>query len=357
MKSVLGSIWFWLAMLLVFLAIILYDSDLEKEAISKYVKGKMKLTDVHFSEMDKSFEQARIFADEVEMDDSQTNMIASRVRALFFDKQVATRTANVVASMAYKNPYEIKFVGDVRMHSSDNERLRSDEMRYFVSRKEIYTSCPVTIWKDDLVLTGREMQFNTETKTGVIKRDILIRIWRPASGTAKAERPAASGSRTVIPVAPPPAQTAGADSKARQIRALAPVVQMMLRSMGLPGIMAGRSESIRMLLVMADRFSAAPGGVSLPGLPGLSVLGKGPGGFPTLDSAGKMLQGFGILPGAGASEPHPMPAMASPAATGMASGSASATEKKPGEEFPPRVPVEWLMQKNGAAIASPGGNK
>ncbi|MBF0498617.1 MAG: LPS export ABC transporter periplasmic protein LptC [Candidatus Riflebacteria bacterium] len=200
MKSIFSNIWFWLAVLILFLAVIFRDSDLEKDAASKYIKGKMKLTDVHFSEMDKGVESARVFADEVEMDDMQTNMVATHVHALFFDKQnasgtteqvatgtaeqVATKTADLTASSATKNPYEIRFFGDARLRTSENERLRADELRYLISRKEIYTSCPVTIWKDDMVLTGKELRFNTENREGDLKRDILIRIWKKASETA-----------------------------------------------------------------------------------------------------------------------------------------------------------------------------
>ncbi|MFZ2956870.1 MAG: LPS export ABC transporter periplasmic protein LptC [Candidatus Ozemobacteraceae bacterium] len=189
MKSIFSSIWFWLMVLLLFLAVIFRDSDLEKDAASKYVKGKMKLTDVHFSEMDQGSESARVFADEVEMDDMQSNMVASRVHAIFFDKYEATKTADLTASSATKNPYEIRFFGDSKLRTSENERLRSDELRYFISRKEIYTSCSVTIWKDDLVLTGKEMRFNTERREGTINRDILIRIWKTASGSVSTSVP------------------------------------------------------------------------------------------------------------------------------------------------------------------------
>ncbi|NLI76983.1 MAG: LPS export ABC transporter periplasmic protein LptC [Candidatus Riflebacteria bacterium] len=184
--------WFWFLVLMVFLIIILKDDDLEKDVQSKYQKARMKLTDVHFSELDQGFEHARMYADVVDMDDSQNNMNASRVRTLFFDKEVATRTGQLVASWAFKTPFEARFWGDVRMRSSDGQRMRSEELRYFFSRKELYTSMPVTIWKDDMIITGREFRYNTQDRTGSLERDVLIRIWPSASETAAASRSAAA---------------------------------------------------------------------------------------------------------------------------------------------------------------------
>ncbi|MBF0545139.1 MAG: LPS export ABC transporter periplasmic protein LptC [Candidatus Riflebacteria bacterium] len=186
MRSIFGSIWFWLAMLLIFLGIIFKESDIDKDAGSKYFKAKMRLRNVHFSQMDKEFEELRVFADELEMDDGQNVMIASKVRALFFDKNCATKSAELIASHADKNPFEIKFYGDVRVKTSENERLRTDELRYFASRKELFTTCTVTIWKDDIIITGRELKYNTQTKLGSLAKDVLIRIWnKQASPSTK----------------------------------------------------------------------------------------------------------------------------------------------------------------------------
>ncbi len=182
MKGIFSSVGFWMFMLIIFLVVLMWRDDLE-EARTKYVKQKMRLTDVHFSEMDKGFEAVRFFADVVDMDDSQNNMIATNVRALFFDKQVATRSGELLASNAQRTPYEIRFWGDVRLHTTDRERFRAEEARYFQNRKELFTTCPVTIWKDDMIITGRELRYNTSTREGELKRDVLIRIWPAASAT------------------------------------------------------------------------------------------------------------------------------------------------------------------------------
>lgn len=186
MKDMLGQPWFWFLVLLGFLGMILWDDDIEKEIQSKYAKQRMKLTRVRFREIDQGFEHARMYADVVDMDDSQNNMNATNVRTLFFDKEVATRTGELVASWSWKTPFEARFWGDVKTRSSDGERMRSDELRYFFSRKELYTSMPVTIWKDDMIITGRDFRFNTQSKVGTLNRDVLIRIWPSASATATA---------------------------------------------------------------------------------------------------------------------------------------------------------------------------
>lgn len=188
MKALLNSIWFWMFVLLLFLVVIFHDSELEKDAQSKYVKERMLLHEVHFSEMDKGFEHLRIFADDLDMDDTQTNMIATHVRAVMFDRAIATKTATLTASSAFKNPYEIRFVGDARIVTSENERLRTEELRYFLSRKELFSSSPVTIWKDDMILTGRNLTYETQTHEGYLKNDVLIRIWKNASQTASTSR-------------------------------------------------------------------------------------------------------------------------------------------------------------------------
>jgi len=188
LKDIFSKIWFWFIMLILFLALIMYDRDFEKEVKTNYQKAKMQLSKVHFSEIDQTFEHARVFAEEVEMDESQNNMLASRVRSIFFDKEVATRTAELVASSASKNPLEVVFWGDVKFKTSENERLRTEELRYAINRKELYTTLPVTIWKDEIVITGKDLRYNTQTKEGSLARDVLIRIWKTASSTAKVEK-------------------------------------------------------------------------------------------------------------------------------------------------------------------------
>lgn len=161
---------------------------MEKSVQSQYSKYKMKLRDVHFSEMDDGFEHARMFADEVDMDESQTNMNASNVRSIFFDKQVATRTGELTASWGYRTPFEAKFWGDVKIHTTDMERFSSEEIRYFFSRREIYTNNPVTIWKDDTVITGRGLKYETQSRTGTIENNVVIRIWDPKTDNATGEK-------------------------------------------------------------------------------------------------------------------------------------------------------------------------
>lgn len=199
MKQIFSQIWFWFIMLIVFLAVIMYDRDFEKDVLTVYQKQKMHLKDVHFSEMDQGFEAARIFADEVDMDDSQSNMLATNVRSLFFDKEVATRSGELVASFASKNPQEIIFWGDVRFWSTDNERLRTDELRYATNRKELYTIRPVTLWKDNMVITGKELLYNTKSKEGSLSQNVVIRIW-PKS---KASSTAAIASGSIIEMTNP----------------------------------------------------------------------------------------------------------------------------------------------------------
>jgi LPS export ABC transporter protein LptC len=181
--NVFSKLWFWFVLLILFLTIIMYDFDWEKEWKTTYSRAKMLLNNVHFSEIDHTFEHVRVFADVVDMDDSHSNMIASNVRALFFDKDVATRSGELLASSATKTPQEIKFWGDVRVFTTDNERMRSDELRYYVDRKDVYVPASVTLWKDDMIITGNEMRMNTQSKEGVISRNVVIRIWPSASGT------------------------------------------------------------------------------------------------------------------------------------------------------------------------------
>ena len=200
MKKVFSSLGLWLTLLFLFIGFFLWRDDLDTEARTKYVKQKMHMTDVNFSEMDKGFEAVRFFADVVDMDDSQNNMIASTVRALFFDKLVATRSGELMASFAQRTPYEIRFWGDVRLHTTDRERFRAEEARYFQTRKELYTTCSVTIWKDDMVITGKELRYNTNTREGELRRNVLIRIWPSASGTGSLTSALAQPADDGVPV-------------------------------------------------------------------------------------------------------------------------------------------------------------
>ena len=78
-----------------------------------------------------------------------------------------------------------------------------------------------------------------------------------------------------------------------------------------------------------------------------------PAVVPGFDAAGKFLQGLGNLARPGL--PSGTPSLASAGASMTIP--ATSPGRKPVEEFPPRVPEEWLMQKNGVASAPSGGDK
>ncbi|HEY9069673.1 MAG TPA: hypothetical protein VIV61_05415, partial [Candidatus Ozemobacteraceae bacterium] len=181
------TFWFWGLVFAGFLGIIFFSSsDLEKDVQSRYARQKMRLTNVRFDELEAGFEHATMYADVVDMDDSQNNMTASMIHAFFFDPLVATKTGELVASWGMKTPFEARLWGDVRLHTSTRERYRGEEMRFIFSRNEMFTSMPVTLWKDDMIITGRELRYNTKTKEGSLAREVLVRIWEPASATASA---------------------------------------------------------------------------------------------------------------------------------------------------------------------------
>ncbi len=204
------TFWFWGLIFAGFLGIIFWGEDLEKDALSRYARQKMRLTHVKFDELEAGFENATLYADVVDMDDSQSNMTATNIHAYFFDRKIATRTGELVASWGFKTPFEARLWGDVRLHTSTRERFRGEEVRYFFSRNEIFSSMPVILWKDDMVVTGRELRYNPKTKEGSLARDVLIRIWETASQTASATlKTVASAVARIppaaIPIAPSPA--------------------------------------------------------------------------------------------------------------------------------------------------------
>ena len=150
-KNILLSFWFWSVLLVAFIVLILWDDDLEEGIKAEYIKHRMVLNDVNFSQIDKGFESARLYADTCEMDDNQNNMEANNVRVIMFKENVATWTGRLISEKALKSPFEAKFWGDVRLWNSDDERFRTEEMRYYINRKEMHTQKPVTAFKDKIV--------------------------------------------------------------------------------------------------------------------------------------------------------------------------------------------------------------
>ncbi len=136
------------------------------------------------------------------MDDNQNNMEAENIRVMMFKQEVATWSGRLIAEKAYKSPFEYKFQGDVRVWNSDNERFRTDEMRYFVSRKEAFTQKPVLMLKDNAVVTAVGMVYNTETKEIKLNDKVVIRIWNSEEKKQKMEDKKIE-SMTGLPVAPP----------------------------------------------------------------------------------------------------------------------------------------------------------
>ena len=176
-KNIFSSFWFWGILLIAFVTIILWDDSIEEGAKGTYVKHKMTLNNVNFSQIDNGFEHARMYATICEMDDSQTNMEARDIKVLFFKVDVATFTGRLIAASATKTPFEAKFYGDVRLWDTDNERMRTEEMRYLFNRKELSTQKPITVWKDNAVLTGLGMTYNTERKEITVNQQVVIRLW------------------------------------------------------------------------------------------------------------------------------------------------------------------------------------
>lgn len=199
MKNLLTSFWLWGIILAFFIAIILWDEKIQENVVNTYVKHRMVLTDVDFSQIDKGFEEAKMHAETVDMDDNQNNMNATNVKTNFFKQDNASFTGTLLSDKALKNPFEVKFWGDVRGWSTDGDKIRTEEMRYYFNRKELYTQKPVTLWKDNAVITGIGMRYNTQTKEAQINQQVMIRIWnKNASGTIKTEV-----ASSTIPEAPP----------------------------------------------------------------------------------------------------------------------------------------------------------
>lgn len=175
-KSTISYLVF-IAFLLGIVFLVLQDDTLEKELRSSYLKAKMQLKKVYFNELDQGIEYAKVFADLVEMDDFMNNMVATNVKVIYIDKNNASKTGYLVASYASKSPLEAKFWGDVRVFTTEEERLRTEELRYYFSSREIFTNMPVTIWKDNMIITGQDLRYNLNTKTGLLGRNVVIKIW------------------------------------------------------------------------------------------------------------------------------------------------------------------------------------
>lgn len=202
-KNILLSFWFWSVLLVAFIVLILWDDDLEEGIKAEYIKHRMVLNDVNFSQVDKGFESARLYADTCEMDDNQNNMEADNVRVMMFKENIATWTGRLISEKALKSPFEAKFWGDVRLWNSDNERFRTEELRYYINRKEMHTQKPVTAFKDKVVVTGLGMSYFTETQELKINQQVVIRIWndqkeKKVTGTEK--KGMFNGT---MPIAPP----------------------------------------------------------------------------------------------------------------------------------------------------------
>ncbi len=196
----LMSFWFWGILLISFIAIIMWDDKIEEGVKGAYIKHRMILRDVNFSQVEGGFELARLYADTCEMDDNQNNMDATNIRTRFYKKDVATWTGRLLAKKGLKNPFEAKFWGDVKGWNSERERIRTEEMRYYLNRKELHSQQPVTIWKDDTVITGLGMSYNTQTKEATINQQVIIRIWdKNASDTVATPSDSIGG----VPIAPP----------------------------------------------------------------------------------------------------------------------------------------------------------
>lgn len=176
-KNLLSSFWFWGFVLVAFIAIILWDDDSDANAKGNYVKHKMALDDVNVSQIENGFEHSRMYADHCEMDDSQSNMEATDIKVLFFKEDIATYTGHLIAASATKSPFEAKFFGNVRLWNTDNERMKTEEIRYLFNRKELSTQKPITAWKDNAVLTGLGMTYNTESRELIVNQNVVIRVW------------------------------------------------------------------------------------------------------------------------------------------------------------------------------------
>ncbi|MFZ5950502.1 MAG: hypothetical protein ACOYXC_07340, partial [Candidatus Rifleibacteriota bacterium] len=104
MKTFFTSFWFWGILLVTFIVIILWDDKIQETVINSYIKHRMILTDVNFSQVEKGFEEAKMHAEIVDMDENQNNMNAVNVRTLFYKRDNASFTGTLLAEKALKNP-------------------------------------------------------------------------------------------------------------------------------------------------------------------------------------------------------------------------------------------------------------
>lgn len=207
MKNILMSFWFWGLVLAVFVALILYEEDLTQKATSEYVRYKMGMEKVNWSQIEAGFEHARMYANTVSMENNKSHMKAQSVETIFFRESEPDWNGKLTSLEGLKNPMEAKFWGDVRAWNTDNERLKTEELRYFFNRKELRTDQPITIWKDGTVTTGVGLTYNTETKNAEILSNVKIRIWEEKKSTHQLEnedeKKAELAKSTGLPIAPP----------------------------------------------------------------------------------------------------------------------------------------------------------
>ena len=91
----------------------------------------------------------------------------------------------------------------MRLWNSDDERFRTEEMRYYINRKEMHTQKPVTAFKDKIVVTGLGMSYFTETQELKINQQVVIRIWNDQKEKKTDEKEEHNMFMGTLPVAPP----------------------------------------------------------------------------------------------------------------------------------------------------------
>ncbi len=177
MKDFFKSFKFWALVLGVLIFMVLWDDDFDEKAKTEYVKHRMVVNNIAMDQIDADFKSGTFYADVCYMDDSQNYFDAEQIKMVVYKENVATFTAKVVADTGTKNPFEATFKGNVYFWDTDGLRGSTDEVKYYLKRREFYSSKPIKAFKDDAVLTGLGFSYNMDNESFKILRRSKIRYW------------------------------------------------------------------------------------------------------------------------------------------------------------------------------------
>jgi len=141
-------------------------------------KADANLKDVCYTEVRNGFKEWVLNADSASYFEHTGNLLLNRIHMVFYGKNGKRIRLTGEKGKLNTTTKDIEVYGNIVVISEDGYQLRTDSLKYFSSKRYMYTKDRVWIEGKDVITEGEGLEFDMDTKKITILRDVKTTLRR-----------------------------------------------------------------------------------------------------------------------------------------------------------------------------------